>query len=162
MAVAPPPAAVPPAALAATPPKPTYHSERRWGLFSAGVSLFALGYAGDIALTYSIGHEPATTSLIPMVGPLVQLGQSWAIIQAPPGATPRTSAMIAYANSVAQTTATAVLAVDAVLQLAGMAMALAGPLSKARVRDRVAPASSSKLGMSLTPGAGGGGLTLTF
>src|SRR6188474_88551 len=52
---------------------------RRWGLFSAGTTLFAAGYVADIGVTYGMGHANPAISLIPVLGPLIQLGDSYQI-----------------------------------------------------------------------------------
>jgi hypothetical protein len=155
---APPPAVVAPPLAVAPAPKP---APRRWGMFTGGVVLFALGYGGDIALTYSLGHAPMTTSLIPIVGPLVQMGQSWAVMPMTGGADAQKAAMLASINNLSQSVAYGVLAFDAVLQVAGLAMAVAGPLTKSHGKDRVGASSSPKI--SLAPGAGGrSALTVVF
>ena len=56
--------------------------ERRWSLFGGGLALFLAGWALDIGLSYGLGHNSAAESLIPVVGPLVQMNESWAMIPA--------------------------------------------------------------------------------
>src|SRR5438105_3180486 len=81
--VAPQPAVIEPTPLAQPLPPPPRRDgrERRWGIFGGGVALFAAGYALDIGLSYGLGHDPAGTSLIPVIGPLVQMGDSWAMVK---------------------------------------------------------------------------------
>lgn len=104
--------------------------ERRWSLFGGGLALFLAGWALDIGLSYGLGHNPAATSLIPVVGPLVQMNDSWSMI--PPmhsgnamvdaQAQPR----IDDANHTIQQVAYAVLALDFAMQLAGSTMLMFG------------------------------------
>src|SRR5437667_9305407 len=39
---------------------------RRWGVFSAGVTLFAAGWAADIGVSYGMNHANPEISLIPI------------------------------------------------------------------------------------------------
>lgn len=111
-------------------PAPPVERQRRWGLFGGGVALFAGGYALDIGLTYGIGHDPPALSLIPVIGPLIQLGDSWAMIPPAQTGNPQVDAQanpqIAQVNHTISSVAYAVLAVDFVLQLAGLTMAIVG------------------------------------
>ena len=115
---------------------------RRWSLFGGGLGLFVAGYALDVGLTYGVGHQPAATSLIPLVGPLVQMGESWAMVprvatgntQVDAQAQPR----IDDANHTIQQVAYAVLAVDFAMQLVGATMAVVGIVGHDDARaDRV-------------------------
>src|SRR4051812_915886 len=56
--------------------------KRRWGLFSGGLVLFAAGQALDIGVSYGLNHGGAELSLIPLVGPLAQMGDRWGTIPA--------------------------------------------------------------------------------
>jgi hypothetical protein len=125
--------------------------ERRWSLFGGGLALFLAGWALDIGLSYGLGHDPAATSLIPVLGPLVQMGDSWAMVppsksgnaQADAVAQPR----IDDANRTIQSVAYAVLALDCAMQLAGSTMLVVGVIGnddhKAdRVSVSIAPLSN--------------------
>ena len=125
--------------------------ERRWSLFGGGLGLFLAGYALDIGLSYGLDHQPAATSLIPVFGPLVQMGDSWAMVppshsgnaQADATAQPR----IDDANHTIQQVAYAVLALDFAMQLAGSTMFVVGIIGnddhKAdRVSVSIAPLSN--------------------
>ena len=135
----PPPAVVaaPRAALTVTPVDNAASSgrERRWGLIGGGLALFLGGYALDIGISYGVGHTGAAESLIPIVGPLVQLNQSWAMVA--PANTgnadvdAQANSRIASANHAIQVAAYAVLSVDFALQLAGAAMTIVGAVGHA-------------------------------
>ena len=125
--------------------------ERRWSLFGGGLALFLAGWALDIGLSYGLGHDPAATSLIPVVGPLVQMNDSWAMVprrasgnaQVDAQAQPR----IDDANHTIQQVAYAVLALDFAMQLAGSTMLVVGVIGndnhKAdRVSVSIAPLSN--------------------
>ena len=128
--------------------------ERRWSLFAGGLALFVAGWALDIGLAYGLGHERAATSFIPIAGPLVQMGDSWAMVpnaatgnaQVDAQAQPR----IDDANHTIQTVAYAVLAVDFAMQLAGSTMMVFGVAGHAEGRaDRlivnIAPTSNGAM-----------------
>ncbi len=125
--------------------------ERRWSLFGGGLALLLAGWALDVGLSYGLGHEPASTSLIPVFGPLVQMGDSWAMVppsktgnaQIDAAANPR----IDDANHTIQQVAYAVLALDCAMQLAGSTMLMVGIIGndehKAdRVSVSIAPLSN--------------------
>ena len=104
--------------------------ERRGSLFGGGLALLLAGWATDVGLSYGLGHEPASTSLIPVAGPLVQMRESWAMIapartgnaQVDAAAQPRIDA----ANRTIQQVAYAALALDFAMQLAGSTMLVVG------------------------------------
>jgi hypothetical protein len=134
-------------------------SERRWSLFAGGLVLFLAGYALDIGLSYGLGHEPAATSLIPVAGPLVQMGDSWAMVPPEKGGNPQVDAQanarIDDANRTIQQVAYAVLALDCALQLAGSTMLVVGVVgSDEHKADRVT--------VSIAPAANGVRLRLRF
>ncbi len=125
--------------------------QRRWSLFGGGLALFLAGWALDIGATYGSGHEPGATSLIPLVGPLVQMGESWAMV--PPAHTgnaqvdAQAQPQIDAANHTIQQVAYAVLALDFAMQLAGATMVVVGVIGndehKAdRVSVSIAPLSN--------------------
>src|SRR6266850_6302186 len=76
-------------------------------------------YALDIGLSYGLGHDPAGTSLIPVIGPLVQMGDSWAMVKPSQTGDPMVDGpanqRIDEVNNTIQQAAYAVLAVDFVL-----------------------------------------------
>ena len=133
--------------------------ERRWSLFGGGLALFLAGWALDIGLSYGLGHDPAATSLIPVVGPLVQMSESWAMIaparsgnaQVDAAAQPR----IDDANHTIQQVAYAVLALDFAMQLAGSTMLVVGVIGNDEHKaDRVS--------VSIAPMANGMRLRVRF
>ena len=133
--------------------------ERKWGLFSGGLVLLLAGWAADIGLSYGLDHHPAATSFIPVVGPLVQMGDSWAMV--PPAATgnaqidAQAQPRIDQANHTIQQVAYAVLAVDFALQLAGSTMMVVGIVGHDEHRaDRVS--------VSIAPTANGARLRVRF
>jgi hypothetical protein len=159
---APEPAQLAPSQLVtAPPPPPSIERSRRWGLFAGGLTLFSAGYALDIGLTYGVGHQPSTTSLIPLVGPLIQLADDWSMVpQAQTGNSQidtQANAQIAQVNHTIQIVAYAVLAVDFAFQLAGLTMAIVGVATH---RDVVRPYASrpARTAWSFT----GNGLAVRF
>jgi hypothetical protein len=125
--------------------------ERRWSLFGGGLALFLAGWALDIGLSYGLGHDPAATSLIPVFGPLVQMGDSWAMVPPSRSGNAQVDAMaqprIDDANHTIQQVAYAVLALDFAMQLAGSTMLVVGVIGnddhKAdRVSVSIAPLSN--------------------
>jgi hypothetical protein len=125
--------------------------QRRWSLFGGGLALFLAGYALDIGVTYGVGHEPTAMSLIPVFGPLVQMGESWAMVPAMKSGNPQIDAQaqprIDEANRTIQNVAYAVLALDFAMQLAGTTMLVVGVIGnddhKAdRVTVSIAPLSN--------------------
>jgi hypothetical protein len=104
--------------------------ERRWGLLSGGLVLFAAGWALDIGVSYGLNHPGAELSFIPVAGPLVQMGDRWGTIPAVKTGNPQidvpANQRVDQANQAIQTGAYIVLAVDFALQLAGVAMVTAG------------------------------------
>jgi hypothetical protein len=104
---------------------------RRWGLMSGGLSLFAVAYAADAGVTYGFHHDPAGVSLIPVIGPLVQMGDHYGY-QGPSVTTPdpsfnkQTNDQIQSASTLISTVTYVGLAVDFAAQLAGVTMAIVG------------------------------------
>jgi hypothetical protein len=123
----PPPPARPNAQLA---PRIETVRERRWGLLSSGLVVFAAGWALDIGVSYGLNHPGAELSLIPLVGPLVQMGDTWGTVPAMKSGNPQidvpANQRIDEVNHAIQTGAYVVLAVDFALQLAGIGMVTAG------------------------------------
>jgi hypothetical protein len=123
-----------------SPPADVTRRERRWGLFAGGTALFLSGYSLDIGLTYGLGHQPSGTSLVPLVGPLIQMGDTWTVVSPSTSGNSQVDQVanqkIAEVNHAAQTAAYAVLAVDFAMQLAGVTMAIVGLVGKKPERDR--------------------------
>jgi hypothetical protein len=133
---APPPAMLPSAPEPRTAARPTdLHRQRRWGLFGGGLVMFLVGYGADIGLTYGLNHQPATTSLIPFVGPILQTRESWAMVPPANTGNPQVDGpanqRIAAVNAQIQTAAYAALAVDCAIQLIGTSLTVAGVVGKA-------------------------------
>ena len=111
---------------------------RRWGMFAAGMSVWAAAWAADVGVTYGMGHENPGWSLIPVVGPFIQLGDSYRL--ADPNAVKtgnasidaQSSAMINQGNQAYQTLVYTGLVLDAALQIAGVATAIAGAVMHTR------------------------------
>jgi hypothetical protein len=126
--------------------------ERRWSLFGGGLALLLAGWALDVGLTYGIGHDPASTSLIPVFGPLVQMGESWAMV--PPARTGNpqvdqmANARIDEANRTIHQVAYAVLALDCAMQLAGSTMLVVGVIGRDEHK-------SDRISFSLAPMSNG-------
>src|SRR2546423_7382246 len=68
--------------------------ERRWGLFSGGLVVFAAGWAADVGASYGVDNPDAAHALIPIVGPLVQMGDNWGIKPPAPTGNPQIDAMV--------------------------------------------------------------------
>ena len=129
---------------------------RRWGLFSAGVTLFLAGYVTDVGVTYGMGHANPGLSLIPIFGPLIQLGDTYqiadpnAVRTGNPSVDQMSSQMISQGNQMYQSVVYTGLVLDAALQIAGVAMAIAGASLKTRGPAR------------LTSSAGRAALSVSF
>jgi hypothetical protein len=78
--VAPPPQQYlpPPQYLQPPPPVPT-HLELRpnYALIFSGVGVFGLGYILDVSGTLLVGHQPAWECAIPLVGPYLQVNDTF-------------------------------------------------------------------------------------
>jgi hypothetical protein len=80
--VAPPPAqpyGYPPPAYLQPPPPPATHTELRpnYALIFSGVGVFGLGYILDVSGTLLVGHQPAWECAIPVVGPYLQVNDTF-------------------------------------------------------------------------------------
>ena len=108
--------------------------ERRWGLFSGGVVVFVAGWAADVGASYGVDNPDAAHALIPILGPLIQMGDDWSIKPPAPTGNPQIDAMVrsksAEVNGQIQTAAYVVLGIDFALQTAGLVMAIVGASSK--------------------------------
>jgi len=128
---------------------------RRWGVFAAGVTVWAAGYAADVGVSYGLHHANAARSLIPVVGPLVQLGDTYTIANAKsvqtgnPTIDQQSSAMIAQGNQAYQALVYTGLVVDAAVQIAGVVTAIAGAATHTRRPARLM-SSSGRAALSIT------------
>jgi hypothetical protein len=146
---APPPAVLDGAPAPRPPSRTDLHRQRRWGLFGGGLAMFLIGYGADIGLTYGFNHQPATNSLIPFAGPLIQTGESWAMVARAKTGNPQVDVpanqRIDYVNAQIQTAAYAILAVDCAVQLIGTGLAIAGVVGKAPTKYAAIEPSGSGL-----------------
>jgi hypothetical protein len=160
-AIAPPePATVtppaPPLRLTEPPPAPP----RRWGQLTGGIVLFLAGYSADLGLSYGLGPSVQRPWLaaIPLVGPLVQMGENWSVVSPSQTGNPQVDSeanlRIAEINRAAQTAAYAVLAIDFGLQFAGLTMAIVGALPPRRARSAsdvtIAPSSTGRAALTVS------------
>jgi hypothetical protein len=126
-----------------TPPPPVEHKTRRWGLFAGGATLFVLGYGADIGLSYGLGLDHAALSLIPVFGPLAQMGTSYHVVAPAATGNPQidvpANQRIDQVNHAVQTAAYVVLGFDCALQLAGTIMMIVGALPQRHARGERAP-----------------------
>jgi hypothetical protein len=140
-----------PSVSAADKPPP-----RRWGLFAGGLTLFTAAYVTDIGVTYGMGHANPGISLIPVLGPLIQLGDSYqlydpnAVKTGNPSIDQMAGQMIEQGNQMYQGVVITGLVLDAALQIAGVAMAIAGVSTRTRTPAR------------LTSSAGRAALSVSF
>lgn len=152
---APPPAFMPNSQPAAPPSDTVEVRHRRYGLMSGGLVLFAAGYAADAAVSYGFHHATASTSLIPLIGPLIQCGEHYGY-SGPMVATgnadfdTQTNAQIAEASRLIAGVTYFGLALDFAGQLAGLVMAVVGAVS--HTSEHV-PARAGQL--ALVPSASG-------
>jgi hypothetical protein len=177
--VAPPPALVapPPAVIAPSPAErePTatvlVSQKPRWGLLGGGVALFVAGYAANLGLSYGLANPDASHALIPLVGPLVQLGDKWGIQSGPAKSgnvqvDREINSRTEQVNATIQTVAYVVLALDFTLQLTGAILAVVGGVTKhtsITVESGSPPVGRSSVKWQLMPSPNGGStVALTF
>lgn len=89
-----------------TPPPLRYEMRPNYALTFAGVGVFALGYFMDVIGTLATSHQPAWECAVPVVGPWLQLGDS-------------------YSTSVPEL-AKAFYATDALIETAGFVLTVVG------------------------------------
>jgi hypothetical protein len=131
----PPPATVVPPATAAPPVRRRPNVE----LVSSGAALLGAGWLADIGFTYGYDHHPASTSLIPLAGPWIQLSQRYGL-DGPPintgSATADASAKqtVDSADRTIRGLAFAGEITSGLMQAAGLALAVAGAITKGKPR----------------------------
>ncbi|HXU73167.1 MAG TPA: hypothetical protein VN947_27800 [Polyangia bacterium] len=68
----------PPAYMRPGPPPPTrFEMKPNYALIFTGVGLVGLGYIMDVSGTLLVGHDPAWESAIPIVGPYLQVNDTF-------------------------------------------------------------------------------------
>lgn len=161
---APEPAQLAPGLRLDAPPVAQPSSVRRWGMFAGGMTLFLAGWGAEIGLSYGLGLERPALSLIPVFGPLAQMGSRVTVVD--PSATGNAqidgmaNERIAAVNNAAQTVAYVVLGIDCAMQLAGLTLAIVGALPASRRPAERAP-TTPRLGLA-SAGAGRVSFALTF
>jgi hypothetical protein len=77
--IAPPPPGYyqPPAYLQAAPPPLRYEMRPNYGLLFSGVGVLGLGYIMNVSGTLLTGHSPAWESAIPVVGPYLEVNDTF-------------------------------------------------------------------------------------
>jgi hypothetical protein len=145
------------------PPQRSDRPQRRWGLFAGGMTLLLMGYGTDIGLSYGLGVERSALSLIPVFGPLAQMGSSYQVVAPSTTGNPSidgpANERIDSVNHAVQTGAYVVLSIDAALQLAGAVMAIFGALPPRGAGAERAPVGTGRVALG---GPGRAGLTVTF
>jgi len=124
--------------VSTTPRTDIAYVRPRPGLLAAGLVLFVAGWAADIGFTYGYHHDPAYTSLIPLVGPFIQMTQHYgldgpAINTGSSDADARINRNLDTANTTIRALAITGAAVSALLQVAGLSLTLAGALTRRKV-----------------------------
>jgi len=136
----------------------------RYGLVGGGVSLFLAGYAANLGMSYGLSNPDASHAIIPLIGPLVQMGDKWGITSAPANSgnaqvDKEINSRTAQVNDTIQTVAYVVLTLDFAMQLAGAIMAIVGGATKhtvVNVESGVPPVGRSSVKWQLMPGPSGG------
>jgi hypothetical protein len=157
---APPPAIVAPPDSGKTTTTVMVSQQRRWGLFGGGVALFVAGYAADIGASYGLKNPGASHSIVPLIGPLIQMGDKWTIqMETPKTGDPMLDAQVSSrvneVNNQIQTAAYVVLAIDFALQASGVIMAIVGATTKhtkVTYEKSPPPMGLSKVQWTLVPG----------
>lgn len=150
--------------ILAPPPTTTVVVEerRRWGLFGGGLALFLVGYGANIGVAYGVPNSNPGHAFIPLVGPLVQMGDRFAVAVPAPTGNAQVDQMIttraAEVNGTIQNAAYAILAVDFAMQLAGLTMAIVGAATKTTsvTYEKSPPLGRSSVQWSIIRGPSGG------
>jgi len=171
-ATTPPPAVEPPPTEVAPTPGTTLTSPSalpkteivyrrpRTGLLVAGLVLFVTGWVTDIGFTYGYNHQPATTSLIPIAGPFIQMTEQYGL-DGPPVNTGSTDAdarvnkNLDTANSTIRGLALTGAAICGVMQLAGLALTIAGIATKRKTTRYAHAGAAGKPATAVVPSASG-------
>jgi hypothetical protein len=116
---------------------------RRFGLMGGGLALLVASWIADIGVAYGLHAGGSSRSLIPLVGPMIQLSDHYGYQgQIPTTGNARTdmqiAAQVGQANSLIQGITYAALGIDLALQLTGAALAIAGAVSRRATFTRVA------------------------
>jgi hypothetical protein len=160
--------APPPPAIVAPPAEPVatvlITKKPRWGLVGGGITLFLAGYAANLGMSYGLSNPDASHAIIPLIGPLVQMGDKWGITSAPAASgnaqvDKEINTRTAQVNDTIQTVAYVVLSLDFALQLAGAILAVVGGTTKhtvVHVESGVPPVGRSSVKWQLMPGPNGG------
>ncbi len=140
----------------------------RPGLLAAGLVLFAVSYGATIGVTYGYDHQPATTSLIPFVGPFLQMTEKYGL-EGPPvdtgsaEADARVTQNIDSANDTIRSLALAGAAISGIFQLTGLALTIAGAVTKRKItRYALSPSRSASSARSVTLSPTPTGLSVGF
>jgi hypothetical protein len=110
----------------------------RPGLLAGGIVLFVAGWVADIGFTYGYDHQPASTSLIPLVGPFIQLSESYgldgpAVNTGSAEADDRINKNLDRSNSTIRGLAITGAVVSGAMQLTGLALTIAGAVTKRKI-----------------------------
>ncbi len=154
--VAPPPPPVyvvppaPPLYIAPMAPRPMHYETRpRTGLMVGGLVLFGVFWLTDVSITYGLGHNPAWESLVPLIGPILQMRDGLST-------NPNSLTAPGYYNESSEAVARTFLAFDFVMQAVGLTMAIIGATTSKQVRV-YGESPGAKVRFALTPGPGGHG-----
>jgi hypothetical protein len=162
-------------ALAVSPPEsPTtwvvVEHKRRFDVLGGGLALLVAGYVIDIGASYGLAYPNAHYSLIPLVGPLIQIADQQSLKIVPPSTgiqqfDNQLNSAANQANNSIQTAAYIVFSIDFAVQLAGAISAVVGAATKKsalRYEKQTPPPSSGTLTWQLLPSAKGSALALRF
>ncbi|MEO6953783.1 MAG: hypothetical protein ABI321_18420 [Polyangia bacterium] len=134
------------------------------GVLVAGVALLLGGYLGDVGFTYGYNHQPAGTSLIPVAGPWLQLGQHVGLSGPPidtglPDSDARAQKTVDDANRDLRALARSGEVISGLMQAAGVVMIVVGAALKRRARANPAHEAPRK---RVYPAMQNGSLSLRF
>ena len=117
-------------------------------VLATGLALLISGYLGDVGFTYGYDHQPAGTSLIPIAGPWLQLGQHYGLSGPPvdtglPASDARAQQTVDDANHNIRALARSGEVACGLMQAAGVVMIVVGAVLKRRVHAPRAPQTGS-------------------